>query len=437
MLLGLQREGVHVDTRVRGAGVVQVRLHLVEVLAVLLLEAVLAVENHLEQVQRTHLGGTSSEVTILDPEAVAGELLGLSRGHATGAVHNQGATCLVGNLPVVGDGHGSNVARHVHVRRVGGEVPHGVQVRTLGRQGRARGHVGVGVTPDELLHRVVEAQTHQLDVGLSVGAGARSGEDGVTTGVLHLLDQVLVTLLGEAATLLRVQVHVVGPHLERGGGVEIQAVVVGQVEVQTHLVVLQGNQGQVQAWVAVEEEQQGDEHAVLGRAAQNTGECGHLAPRHLISLIQEQLGVQTPPHLVVLIDTLAANCQLNSRDSTLGQPARVVLSVIRSQVLGRGGQGDVHVADQVAVTGDSDRHATARRRATIGRLLDQLHRKVGVTLVHRLEEGHLGLTGKVHILSTVSYELHQTTCHDRLVLCRKKKNLSRQTSHVLFLRVHQ
>jgi hypothetical protein len=34
-----------------------------------------------------------------------------------------------------------------------------------------------------------------------------------------------------------------------------------------------------------------------------------------------------------------------------------------------------------------------------------------VALVHRLEEGHLGRTGQVHVLGTVSYELHKSASH--------------------------
>ena len=48
VLLGLERERVRVDTGVGAAGVVVVGLDLVEVLALLLLETVLAVEDELE-----------------------------------------------------------------------------------------------------------------------------------------------------------------------------------------------------------------------------------------------------------------------------------------------------------------------------------------------------------------------------------------------------
>ena len=53
MLLGLEREGVRVDTGVGAASVVVVGLHLVEVLTLLLLETVLTVEDELEGVEGT------------------------------------------------------------------------------------------------------------------------------------------------------------------------------------------------------------------------------------------------------------------------------------------------------------------------------------------------------------------------------------------------
>jgi hypothetical protein len=42
-----------------------------------------------------------------------------------------------------------------------------------------------------------------------------------------------------------------------------------------------------------------------------------------------------------------------------------------------------------------------------------------VALVHSLEKGHHGLTSQIHILSTVSNELHKSTGH--FVLYYKKK----------------
>ncbi len=131
MLLGLQSEGVRVDAGVGGARVVVEWLHSVEVLAGLLLEAVLAVEHNLEEVQRTHLDtGAGLLVAILNPVAVACRAgVGNTSGAGTSQVHQHGYTRLVRQDPVVGGDQCRGVARDVHVGRVGGEVPHGVQVR--------------------------------------------------------------------------------------------------------------------------------------------------------------------------------------------------------------------------------------------------------------------------------------------------------------------
>ena len=186
--------------------------------------------------------------------------------------------------------------------------------------------------------------------------------------------------------------------------------------------VLQGDQGQVQARVAVEEEQQRQVHAVrVGRVRHRGGAGGHLAVVDLVGLTQEQLGVQAPPGLVVLVDALATDGHLDIGDGALGDPARVERGVVGGGVGSHGQHGHVHVADQVAVTGDGHGHAARVGRGAVHSLLDVLHRKVRVALVHGLEEGHLGLTGQIHVLSAVGNELHKSTSHDRLVLVPKKK----------------
>jgi len=417
VLLWLQSEGVGVDAGVGDAGVVHEWLILVEVLASLLLEAVLTVEHQLEVVQGTHLhsgdaGGNSagSHVgrTLLDPVQVGG--VGSCGQSGRAVCQDVGEQAWASSC--VGQ-HTWGVQRagcagHVHVGARGGEVPHAVE----GSGG------GVGVAPDQLLHWGVEGQADGL------GAGVAAGGDGVTTGVLHLLDQVLVTLLGEAATLLSVQVHVVGPHLEHlGGGAEVVGEVGGQVEVEADLVVLQGNQRQVQTGVAVEEEQQGQVHAVhVGGISGRDGAGCHLAIVDLVALAQEGLGVQAEPGLVVLVDALTTDGQLNGCDGTLSHPAHVNVGVGGGQVRGvqlRGLQANVHVADQIAVAGNGHGHTTGVGGGTVHRLLDVLHSKVGVALVHSLEKGHHGLTSQIHILSTVSNELHKSTGH--FVLYYKKK----------------
>ena len=65
MFLGLEGEGIGVHTRVGGAGMVVERLDLVEILTLLLLEAILTVEDKLEGIKRTD-GGRSQRRTILN-----------------------------------------------------------------------------------------------------------------------------------------------------------------------------------------------------------------------------------------------------------------------------------------------------------------------------------------------------------------------------------
>ena len=361
VLLGLEREGVRVHTGVGGTGVVVEGLHLVEVLALLSLEAILTVEDELELGEGTD--GILSEGGVTTIRAEDEERGTIARGgdHAVG-----GETRNVG---------GEN---DVRASGRGGEVPQGVGVAGDVRE-----------APHELLDGVVVREADLLGGG---------GIDGVGTSVLNLLDEVLVTLLGEAATLLSVEVDVVSPHLE-GVGVAVGGEIGRKVDVDADLVVLEGDEGEVETGVAVEEEEEGEVDGLAGDTS------GHLTVRSLLGLIEVKLGVQTPPLLVVLVDTLTTDGKLDVVDGALGNPASS----------GRSGGGreefDVHVTDEITVTGDSHGHATGVGGSTVDGLLDVLHREVGVALVFRLEEGHLRVTGKVDILGAVSYELHETTGH--------------------------
>ena len=364
VLLGLEREGVRVDTGVGGASVVLEGLHLVEVLALLLLETVLTVKHKLEGVEGTDL--------ILSEDGGATNL---------GTDTKHGGT-------ISGEGHegvGRSGLRHTSVKLDGGiggrvgEVEHGV----LGE--------GVGEAPHKLLNGVVVGEADLL---------GGTGVNGISASVLALLDEVLVTLLGESATLLGVKVDVVGPDLE-GGGVEPLIEVRRQVEIETDLVVLKGNEGEVETGVPVEEEVEGEVDGLAG----DTG--GHLTVGSLLRVIEVKLGVQTPPLLVLLVNALATNGKLNVVDRTLGNPSGTSL-------VNTGGldlEFDVHVADEITVTGDGDGDAAGVSGSTVDGLLDVLHREVSVALVFSLEESYLRVTGKVDILGTVSDELHKTASH--------------------------
>ena len=137
VLLWLQCEGIAVNAWVGVAGVVVVWLGDVEVLAWLLGEAILAVENQLEVVQGTHLDtqGTCGRCsccgvcgyTILGPHAVGAEdVSNQAVGTLVISGEDMGGTDDVTLSEVVGQGKVIQVGGDVHVGAVGGEIPHGV-----------------------------------------------------------------------------------------------------------------------------------------------------------------------------------------------------------------------------------------------------------------------------------------------------------------------
>jgi len=316
VLFWLEGERVRVHTWVWAARVVVVRLDLVEVLTLLGLEAVLAVKDKLEVGEWTR---------VFFGEIVDGTVFA--------ALDEWDARRESGwHVAVTGEfnervGLEDNVGR----RWVLGEVPQ--------RGGGVRGR-WVVKAPHKLLNWVVEGET-------LVGGG--TGSDSVGASVLDLLDEVFVTLLGEASALFGVEVDVVGPDLEHGGaqvGVEGGS----QVEVNAHFVVLKGNEWQVKTWVAVEEE---DEWQVDGVTSDGSS---HLSPVSLLGFIQVKLGVQTPPALVVLVDALTTDGEFGGRDRTLSDPVGII-TIGGAGVRRSGLEFDVHVADKITIAGNGDGHA--------------------------------------------------------------------------------
>jgi len=347
----LEREGVGVDTWRWGTRVVNEWLHLVEVLARLFLESVLTVEDELEGIEGTVrvFGevGTFNGKQWGTREGAGDEAVGFSRRAEDVRGDNWGAR---GGLPVI---------------------------------------VGVSEAEDEFLHWVVVGET-LLDF--------RTEGDAVGASVLHLLDEVFVTLLRESAALFGVEVDVVGPDLESlvGDGLEGG----GQVEVKTHFMVLEGNQWQRQTWVAVEEEDEWQENLLTSF---NRG--SHLTVVALLGFVQVELCVQTPPLLVVLVDALATDGQFNVLDHALSQPG-----IIGDRGSTRHGF-NVHVRDEITIAGNGDGNTTVVTGGTVHGLFDVFHSEVRVTLVHGLEESDFWVARQVDVLGTVRDELHETTGH--------------------------
>jgi hypothetical protein len=102
--------------------------------------------------------------------------------------------------------------------------------------------------------------------------------------------------------------------------------------------------------------------------------------------------------------------KLNVVDRTLSDPVAITRGSGGGDRLGRL-KLDVHITDEITVTGNGDGDAAGVGGSTVDGLLDVLHREVSVALVFGLEESYLRVTGKVDILGTVSYELHKTASH--------------------------
>ena len=354
MLFWLERKRVRVDPWHWGAGVVDEWLDLVKVLTILFLESVLTVEDQLEGRQWTN------KVFIELLRGFQHHLWGTRRGwvdeHVCGHIES-------GNI-----GSDSNWCT--------GKVT----------QGGFRGDCS---TPHQFLDWVIVRQSDLLG-GVSVGQG-------VSASVLDLFDQVFVTLLRESSTLFSVKVDVVTPHLQR---VEVSAVDTGQVKVNSDFVVLQGNQWQGQSWVSVKEKDQWQINCT------RFGRRSHLTVVQLLTVIQVQFCVQSPPLLVVFVDSLATDGQFSSRDRAFRGP-RIFISVKRDF----SGQFEVHVRDQITVSGDRDGDATGVRGGTVDSLFDVFHRKVSMAFVNSLEESDFWVTSQVDILGAVGDELHETTGH--------------------------
>ena len=283
--------------------------------------------------------------------------------------------------------------------------------------------------------------------------------DGFRTSELEGLDQVLVGDLGELTTFIRIEVDVVyveGCGLEVGcvhavtdgvvvGGdlgshIETEVTEVVELEVDTHFMVLEGDQGESKTRVTTEPELERDVQGVrrgtvlglVGGVGLTTGTVivawlttlydqvceyrdvtNHLGVTSLLTGLLGKLIPDVEPVTVVLIDTLTTDFDFNGLNKVVSNPVeptelstrtiRGLESHLRESGL------EVHTVDQITVTLDGTGHTLAEAWRTVERVLNGLHGEVSVTTVHNLEEGDLGITSQVNILSTVGDELHQTT----------------------------
>jgi len=267
-----------------------------------------------------------------------------------------------------------------------------------------------------------------VEVQLDLVGRARYG---LSTSVLHLLDEVLVALLRETAALLRVEVHVV--NIQRGGReglgrassrdtssrLGVVAVLPRlEVYIDTDLVVLKGNKGDGQTRVAAEPELQRDvqrlgwgslaRHARdrrLGRSARRIQieAAGALHQCEVVRVSDER--VQSPhraslrgelrpdlhPIAILAINALTTNLNLNLLDEAVAdvvQPAEALGrasigegTASHSEVNLREHNLNVRLVHQISVTIDDGRHALVEVGLTVEGNFNRLHGEVGMALV--------------------------------------------------------
>jgi len=398
VLLGLERKRVHVDADRGDVRVVLVRLHQVEVVALTLREAVVAVELNLGR----------------DDGVVAGHALNT----------------------------GDRVARLEHRAIPPVRVVEGLLALPGANDRAVAADIRVTLdNPDKLLRGVVEVE---LDLVGRAGHGLAARE-------LELLDQVLVRDLGEAAALIRVEVDVVDVQRrghearrrnaadDRLGRRAVPAEVGQLLELQPDLdlVVLERNERQRQARVAAEPELEGDVQRVLRRALANlAGRIGlaraarivaaltaldeqvdelrhvanHLRVAGLLARLLRELIPDLEPVTVVLVDLLATDLNVHIVDQVVANP--VEPAELRARAVARRQENlgerrlEVDTVDQIAVAADRALHLLAEVRRAVERLLNRLHGEVRVATVDYLEEGNLRVARKVNILCTICDKLH-------------------------------
>ena len=468
VLLRAKGEGVDVDTSVGGTGVVLEGLDNIEVRTLTLGEAVLAVKLELSGDDRVltpavhvegglskhegacirHIGtlisgavtstGGGSEDTTRDCFGVPSISANTTHGagvleDTTGGDEGIGSGGLIGSTESV-DGVGKSIN--------GVSVVEGLGTKSLEQslaslKGRAVVDVGVGLdNPDELLARVVEVE-------LDLVAGRA---DRLVTSELELLNQILVGVLGHLSALIGIEEDIVDVErgsnqgllvggrggLSGGGGAQVldgpQALTNGaEINVDLHLVVLQGNQRKGKSGVSAKPEQQGNVEGGLregvagsahlggstggGAGTRHIGEGGisdvgklggvtdHLLVSALLLGGHGKLVPDVHPVTILAIDALATNLNLNLGDKLLTdevQPTGINTGITRglhALVDLRESHLQVSAVAQITVTGDGAGHTAAEIGLAGEGLLNRLHGEVGVASVGHLPEGNLRGSG--------------------------------------------
>jgi len=267
----------------------------------------------------------------------------------------------------------------------------------------------VGVTKLEVGHiSAVNLELHLVGIRHDVhSGGVRSREilDGVVeveflnlvargNSLLHLGDEHVLGGSGEKLTLLGIEVRVVGVNLPLvGGGTRTPS------DTKLNIVVLEGDERERRLPVLTEGESEGVETLIGGATIEVTRDRLGGGGRG------EGGGNLGRVEGILLVDHLTTDEKLHLGNG--GRPVGddVGLSTIRLD----GHEVDIIKHVTLALKADGG-HTVVRDVALNDLTLDSLG-EVRVTLVRRPEKADFGLTDEVHILSTDSDKLGDTTRH--------------------------
>jgi len=312
-------------------------------------------------------------------------------------------------------------------------------------KGTAVVNVSIGLNnPDELLARVVE-----VDLDL-----VRRRSDRLITGVLELLNEVLMRVLGHLSALISIQEDEInvdrssnkrllvgsGNRLRsRGGSQRLNSPQAltnrSEVNVDLDLVVLESNQRKSKTRVSAKPEEERDVEGGLrkgiagsanlagaggGRArtidvsesgvsdvGKLSGVANHLVVSSLLLRRHCELIPDVHPVTILAVDSLTSNLDLNLSDQLLTgviQPTSIDTGITRSlHLLVNLGESnlDIGAVSQISVSGDGAGHTATKVSLTVEGLLDGLHSEVGVASVRHLPVSDLGVSSKENILGAV------------------------------------
>jgi len=183
-------------------------------------------------------------------------------------------------------------------------------------------------------------------------------------------------------------------------------------------VVLQGNQWQGKANVAVEPELQWDPQSTarlggwtpLLQAAwvvvlTTEATTNHLLVATALASGDRQIIPDLKPVTELTVDALTTNFNINTLDQVV---TKIIDPTERATVSLDTGKLDLNVSlpDKITVTGNRSRDLAAKITNTVECLLDRLNGEVSVATVHYLKIRDLGLAREIDILGAVGDKLH-------------------------------